>query len=251
MNLPRIEGIAIEKVKKLLHDDSRSAEWLLQVLQSDQPRVREPLHPLEPLGKALAYSQNYSAIAAPLWTTDQVLGVIVLVHPQGGRFGEDASAMLSTFAGYISIAIQNNQLYTSSVEQAWISTVMLQVAEAAQSAENAEALLQSIARIAPLLIGVDECAFYLLDKFSKRYRLVAQEGFKETRAPWLAELADSVIGVKAFDRLRKTRKPVNISAENAPLSGKRDVRGQYLLLPLYAREEILGAFLVENRLDGR
>ncbi len=244
-----VEGVEMQKVKDVLHQDDRTADWLLQVLQSDQPRVRQPENPAEPLGKLLGYANGYSAIAAPMWTTDRMLGVIVLVHPQGGRFGEEAASMLATFAGYISIAIQNNQLYASSVEQAWISTVMLQVAEAAQSAENVEGLLQSVARILPLLVGINECAFYLLDGYSKRYRLVAQEGFGENQAGWLEGLSLSPSGAKAFEKVRKTRKPARIGNDHTQLSVHSSQSGhrQYYLLPLFAREEVLGTVLVENR----
>ena len=244
-----VEGAELEKVKEVLHQDGRAADWLLQVLQSDQPRVRQPGNPSEPLGKLLAYANGYSAIAAPMWTTDRMLGIIVLVHPQGGRFVEEAASMLATFAGYISIAIQNNQLYASSVEQAWISTVMLQVAEAAQSAENVEGLLQSVARILPLLVGINECAFYLLDGYSKRYRLVAQEGFRDDRANWLEGLSLSPAGAKAFEKVRKTRKPARVGNDHTQLSVQfsQTGHGQYYLLPLFAREEVLGALLVENR----
>ncbi len=244
-----VEGAELEKVKEVLHQDGRVADWLLEVLQSDQSRVRQPGNQAEPLGKVLGYTNGYSAIAAPMWTTDRMLGIIVLVHPQGARFGEEAASMLATFAGYISIAIQNNQLYASSVEQAWISTVMLQVAEAAQSAENVEGLLQSVARILPLLVGIDECAFYLLDGYSKHYRLVAQEGFGDNQAVWLEGLSLSPSGTKAFEKVRKTRKPARVGNDHTQLSVHSSQTGhrQYYLLPLFAREEVLGAVLVENR----
>lgn len=246
-----VEGISIEKIKQQLDYGSRAAEWLLRVIQSDQPRIRQPKEPLEPLGMGLEYSGDYSAIAAPLWTTDQVLGAIVLVHPQASRYGDEAASMLSTFAGYISIAIQNNQLYTSSVEQAWISTVMLQVAEAAQSAENVDALLHSVARIIPLLIGVDECAFFVLDKYSKRYQLAAGEGFNEVKTAWLSGLAISSAGASAFEKMHKTRMAVGITETGSLVKVKNETAKQYLLLPLFARDELLGAFLVENRLTGK
>lgn len=244
-----VAGVELEKIKEVLHQNGRTADWLMQVLQSGQPRVRQPGNSPEPLGKLLAYAEGYSAIAAPMWTTDRMLGVIVLVHPQDGRFGGEAASMLATFAGYISIAIQNNQLYASSVEQAWISTVMLQVAEAAQSAENVEELLQTIARILPLLVGINECAFYLLDGYSKRYRLVAQEGFDGNRTAWLEGLSLSPAGAKAFEKVRKTRKPARIGNEDTDHSeqASQSGHGQNYLLPLFAREEVLGVLLVENR----
>jgi sigma-B regulation protein RsbU (phosphoserine phosphatase) len=250
LKLASVEGVGSEKVTAEMLKGGRTLEWLMRVVQSEQPQIRLSGNFPEPLGKALRCPRDYSAIAAPLWTTDQALGVIVLAHPDANRYGEEAASMLATFAGYISIALQNNQLYISSVEQAWISTVMLQVTEAAQSAETAEGLLQSIARITPLLIGVDRCAFYLHDKYSNTYKLTAHEGFKEDQLGWLIGLMDSEQGAKDFEKIRKTHQPIKIFAANlsATAPGASLNRGQYLIMPLYSRNEMLGAYLVENRI---
>ncbi len=250
LNLASVEGVDAEKVREELKRDGSLLEWLMKALQSEQPRIRKEGEPVEPLGKTLHLPGGYSAVAAPLWTTDQLLGLIVLTQKEPNRYGADAVSMLATFAGYISIAIQNNLLYTSSVEQAWISTVMLQVAEAAQSAENAENLLNSVARITPLLIGVDQCAFFLLDKFSSKFKLMAQEGFKEVYKTWLENLAGSSEGKKAFEKIKVNHSPVRLRARTdfvERLSDPKNARKKnYFLLPLFSRKELFGAFLVEH-----
>jgi sigma-B regulation protein RsbU (phosphoserine phosphatase) len=255
LDLACVEGLDTEKVRTELLRDGKLTEWLLKALQSDQPLIRKAGEPVEPLGKALHLPQEYSAIAAPLWTTDQVFGLIVLTQKAPNRYGIDAAAMLATFAGYISIAIQNNQLYTSSVEQAWISTVMLQVSEAAQSAENAESLLKSIARITPLLIGVDQCAFFILDKYSSEYQLMAQEGFKKPNISWLKNLPCSADGKKEFEKVKIDCPVVRLKGKKNSGSDPSDPLGkgnnQYLLLPLYSRKELFGVFLVKHDLTGR
>ena len=250
LNLISVEGVDAEKVRAELKKDSNLLEWLMKALQSEQPRIRKEGEPVEPLGRILHLPSGYSAIAAPLWTTDQLLGLIVLTHKESNRYGVDAASMLATFAGYISIAIQNNQLYTSSVEQAWISNVMLQVAEAAQSAENAENLLKSVARITPLLIGVDQCAFFLLDKFSSKFKLMAQEGFKETHKSWLQDLPVSSEGKKAFEKIKVNHPPIWLRSRVDSMEGLSDSisakKNNFFLLPLFSHKELFGAFLVEH-----
>jgi sigma-B regulation protein RsbU (phosphoserine phosphatase) len=249
LDLACVEGLNIEKVRTELKRDGKLTDWLLKALQSDQPLIRKAGGPVEPLGKTLHLPPEYSAIAAPLWTTDQLLGLIVLTHKAPNRYGIDAAAMLATFAGTISIAIQNNQLYTSSVEQAWVSTVMLQVSEAAQSAENAESFLKSVARITALLIGVDQCAFYLLDKYSSEYKLMAQEGFKESSESWLVKLPGSPEGKKAFEKVKVDHPAIRLRRKQNSVADISDsagvIKNNYLLIPLYSRKEMFGVFLVE------
>ena len=227
--------------------------WLHKVLKSDQPVVRKSEREIEPLGWAKKFPSDYSAIATPILATDHPLGIILLVNKEPDRFGSEAISMLSTFAGYTSIAIQNNQLYTSSVRQAWISTVMLQVAEAVQSAENTEALLSGVARIIPLLIGVNHCAFYLWDKFASVFSWKAQEGFDEINLKGIKEFPLSQEGMIAFKRIHKGRPLANLSyifQETQKNKTKKKKESQFIMLPLRARGELLGAFLVENNHTG-
>ena len=219
--------------------------WLMQALASEMPVIKRVKDPYEPLGNLLRLPKQYSAIAAPIWMNDQVLGLIVLVNREENSFGDSATSMLSTFAGYTSIAIQNSQLYSDSVEQAFVSSVMLQVAQTVQSAEGIEELFGTIARVTPLMIGVDSCAFYLLDKFSERLNLMAYEGFKGESEEWLLHWTDSSDGKKAFDRIRKFNQPLPVLHVNNGNYSEKDRTG-FVLLPLYAGNEFLGAFLAEH-----
>ena len=112
---------------------AKSASWLLNALNADQPLVRPFQAGADSLGAALEFPEDYSAIAAALTAGSQRLGLLTLAHRMPGRYGSEARAMTSAFASYASVAIENTRLYESAHEQAWVATVLLQVAEATQS----------------------------------------------------------------------------------------------------------------------
>ncbi len=83
------------------------------------------------------------------------------------NFSPEEIEIINTFAGQAAIAIANAQLYMAQREEAWISTALLQVAEATGRANNLDEVLSTVARITPLLVGVEWCAVFLHenDKF--------------------------------------------------------------------------------------
>ncbi len=72
--------------------------------------------------------------------------------------------MTAAFASYASVAIQNTRLYEAAHEQVWVSTVLLQVAEATQAIDNLNELLATVVNITPMLTGVKACAIYLANE---------------------------------------------------------------------------------------
>lgn len=249
-NAEAVIGADQAEIQKLTFKDQASLNWMYQVLASEKPVIRAEEHLPEPLGGCLRMPRQYSAIATAIRKNDQVLGLIVLVNHENNCYGDEAASILETFAGYTSIAIQNSQLYSESVEQAFISSVMLQVAQTVQSAESIQGLFDTVAGITPLLIGVDRCAFYLLDKSTSQFQLMAQEGFEGEDEVWLKNWVESKDGVKSLDSIRKSKIPLAVrQIKSGSFSGESKVKPRitgFALLPLYAGEELLGAFLAEH-----
>jgi len=128
-----------------------ASAWLQQALQAGEPVVRIEPSPADPLGIVLHFPADYSAIAAPLRAGDQPRGLLVLAHRTAGRYGSEARAMTAAFASYAAVAIENTRLYEEAHEQAWVSTVLLQVADATQSITDLNELLTTVIRITPML----------------------------------------------------------------------------------------------------
>ena len=116
-----------------------------------------------PSGQAAGFESNYSSLAAPLHIGDQPVGVISLAHHTPGRYGHEAQAMVTTFASYAAVAIENARLYDAAQEQAYASAALLQVAQAVVSLNELDEILGTIVRVMPILVGVERVALYLWD----------------------------------------------------------------------------------------
>jgi sigma-B regulation protein RsbU (phosphoserine phosphatase) len=106
MQLAAIYGCTSEEtahVKDLLPETN---SWLEHVINAAQPVIRDPRSSAEPLGVALGFSPDYSAIAAPLRVGEQPLGLLTLVHHTSGRYGAESEAMTAAFASYAAVAIE-------------------------------------------------------------------------------------------------------------------------------------------------
>ena len=254
LRLAATRGVEREQLLDVMEQEESIRELLTAIIELEEPSIRTPEDPVGPLGKANHYHQNYSSISAPLRAGNEPLGVLLLAHPEAGRYGSEAGLISMTFANNAAIAIQNSRLFTAAQEQAWISTVLLKVAEAAQNSLNTDELLQTMARLTPLLIGVKKCAFFLWDENLLSFILKAQY---ELDAEGLEGLA---LGqeIPVVQRLVSTRQPVFItnSSQELPLNGFSMAvkRYNFILLPMLSRGKILGAFLVgyqNNKTSGR
>jgi len=232
-----------------------ATDWLLQALESDLPLVRLPHSIYEPLGAALNYPPDYSAIGAPLRVGERSLGVLTLAHISPGRYGVESRAMTAAFASYAAVAIENARIYASAHEQAWISTVLLQVAEATQSLSDLNDLLDTVTRVTPMVAGVQACLLYMLDDGEVFVPTAASGIDARQRAEferWRFVPGDA----PALEQLLAEQRPVILHDEDASLAGilagddlfdlaaRTDL---LVLVPLLSRGELLGAFLIDYR----
>ncbi|MDX9863395.1 MAG: GAF domain-containing protein [Anaerolineaceae bacterium] len=251
MNLAAVQGIDPARLQHYcLQEDVRV--WLDQMLASREPVIRQEEDDYDPLGAALEMPANYSSITTPLYIGDQPLGAITLVHHTPGRYGTESQAMTTTFASYGAMAIRNARLYGDAQNQAWISTVLLQIAEASQAVESLEDLLATTVRITPLLVGVEMCAIFLWEEnrqsfiFKDQYNLQLPPGsspvFDRHRAPALGQLA----ATREITFLEDLHNDLGIPAEiEAPDDQTM------ILLPLQVRDSLLGALLVVHHKQGQ
>lgn len=234
-----------------------ASTWLMEALMGSQPVVRSSQSLFEPLGASLDYAGNYSAIGAPLRTGAHPLGVLVLAHRSAGRYGSEARAMTEAFASYAAVAIENTRLYEAAHEQAWVSTVLLQVAEATQAQSNLEELLDTVVRITPTLSGVKACLLYLLDEAGV-FVPAAATGLEDSQQATFASQYFMSSDLPVLERLlnRGTPQILYDNPDDRPLIdtlyADRDTNGNPLLVlvPLIAQGEVLGAFLVDYSSGG-
>jgi GAF domain-containing protein len=233
----------------------QASAWLTEALRSDIPVTRSPSSPFDPLGAALDYPPDYSAIAAPLRVGERLLGVLTLAHRTAGRYGSESQTMTAAFASYASVALENARLYEEAHEQAWVSTVLLQVAEATQSVTNLTELLDTVIRITPMLAGVKACLLYILDE-DGAFVPAAASGLNPDQQAEFERWRFAPGDVAALDRLMEERAPVILHEGQedtrllsilSTIQTKENAKEVKLpvLVPLLARGEVLGVFLVD------
>ncbi len=140
--------------------DSEAAAWLTRALLARTPMIRKPNDPMGPAAVSSKFGPDHSSIAAPLRIGDQAVGILTLAHHTAGRYGHEAQAIVTTFASYAAVAIENARLFDSAQEQAYASAALLQVAEAVVSLSELDEIASSIVRILPILVGVERVAIY-------------------------------------------------------------------------------------------
>ncbi|HVP21996.1 MAG TPA: GAF domain-containing protein [Anaerolineaceae bacterium] len=249
LRLVAVHGVDVEELVRARDEIESARQWLEKTLQSSEPILRRSTDPYGPLGAALGFPQDYSSIAILLRIADHPLGVLTLAHHSPGKYGSDALLMTSTFAGYAAAAIQNNHLYAEAQEQAWVSTIMLQVAEACQSIGSAEELFETMVRLTRLLVGIKKSGIFLWNEAEQAFILKAWHGLD--REPAQTVFRD--FEVPAFARLQAEKTTIyieNAEAElNLPAAAISPDTGTLVMLPLMARDSLLGAFLVAHQPD--
>ncbi|MBI9050067.1 MAG: GAF domain-containing protein [Anaerolineaceae bacterium] len=229
----------------LIHQESESVrDWMHHSIHTQQTTIRKPDDPFGPLGEALSLPDDYSSIATPLYANQKPLGLLTIVHNEPGRYGNEARAITSTFASYASIAIQNAMHYAEAQTNAWIATILLQVAEACQNAENIDDLLEMLVRITPMLVGVNKAAAFLYDKHLQG--MIYKAGYGLPAAPYdqLITIAEAPIFYDLIDQ----QMIININDSNRAFSWLTDSlckeNETAYLIPLSTRQELHGALLL-------
>jgi sigma-B regulation protein RsbU (phosphoserine phosphatase) len=232
---------------------SDASVWIAQALGADGPLIRPPSSPDDPVAESVDMPPQYSAIAAPLRAAGQQLGLLYLAHQMPGRYGVESQVIMSAFASYAAVAIENARVYQASQEQALISTVMLQVAEATQSLTTVDDVLGAIVRLAALLVGISRCAILLWDDSQTALHLAAHYGLsigEQSSESWRLYLSQLLV----FEDLILNRAPLvihdaktdeRVANTGLPALGMQSI----LALPLLAQGEVLGIMLVDYRDD--
>jgi serine phosphatase RsbU (regulator of sigma subunit)/putative methionine-R-sulfoxide reductase with GAF domain len=249
LELAAVHNVDPDLVNKTFNENPESSIWLKKSIYNDSPLIRNEGDPMEPLGWSLGYINEYSAIAAPLKVGSQPLGILVLINKSSGRYGIESSQLTSAFASYAAVAIQNARLYSSAQEQAWVSTVLLQVADATQSLNSIDELLSAVVRLTPMLVGIKSCAVFMWENSLSSFILSAEHGIQyplqEKDSLYLMKPEDA----PALQQILDTKAAVFIdniedSIPNIYLQNENKLKCRVVLLPLVSRGSILGACLV-------
>ncbi len=207
---------------------------LLQAIRAhdDDP----PAGPDDPPGDSLL---------APLMVAGEPTGYLLLAVQGPDRFSPEDKEIITTFANQAAVAITNAQLYMAQREEAWVSTALLQVAEATARATTLDDVLTTVARITPLLLGVEWAAVMLADD-PHTFRVVEIAGTRPEIAEAFHGYTITPLTWPLLARLLHDGAPVMLDANTPPPSDMPVslTIGQGVMLPLFAKGEVTGALLI-------
>ena len=186
--------------------------------------------------------ETRSEIAAPLVIENRVIGVLDLQSNEVAAFTEEDQRYVEVLASQVAVAVEDARLYEAEREQTWMSTALLQVAEVARSAASLEDALTAVARLAPMLTGVDCCTLLTYEPETDSFHISALHGTMSHNEHLV--VGDILLpnDVPALEQMLESQQPV-MGSERGRLAVA------VLALPLITQGQFLGAMLVGQK-DG-
>jgi len=197
-----------------------------------------------------ALKETKAELAVPLLLEDELVGVLDVQSDQVDAFGPDDVFILETLGTQVAIAIQEARLYQAEQQQAWLSTALLQVADAMSQVSDMDSVLTTIVRLTPILAGVDRCAILLWDIASESFLPAQTYGLDPELRETFERMVFPLGAWPALDLVRLEKSPLLVDAEEdeglmPPELVESFAIREAVLLPLLAQGELLGVMLVD------
>ncbi|MEA4811044.1 MAG: GAF domain-containing protein [Anaerolineaceae bacterium] len=222
--------------------------WFMQGFETLHPVIRDPRMP-DDIIRLIGFTDEASAISAPLTVGNEAVGVLILYHSKPYRFGAEASRLASTWSGYLGIALENQQLEEETQEQSWLSTILLQVALSSRSLTDVEELTRVMAQLMILLIGGRAGGLITYDSENKSFTFEARFGSDDAPKICPLEIKDTKALEKAMESQTLTALPAQkMDPQISALMGLQ-ANSTVLLMPLAVHNETLGLLMHIGNLD--
>ena len=117
-------------------------------------------------------------LAVPLVLEGTVVGVLDVQSTQLNAFGQEDIFILRTLADQVAVAVSSARAYEAQREEAWVTTVLLQVAEATSQATEMADVLEAAVRVTAMLAGVESTSILLWDDERGCFEYAASFGLR-------------------------------------------------------------------------
>ncbi len=196
----------------------------------------------------LALPEPHVCLGAVLAARGEHLGYLVVDRASANKFLAEEVELIAAFASQAAVAIENARLYNAQLEQAWVSTTLLQVVEATARAPELAEVLDTVARLTPEFVGVERCAVLLAE--GEDFALAAYHSSEPELVEAEAEVycRFTLEEWPQFADMVGSGQPAVIipeDADNPMPEVLRDLfEGVTILLPMLAKGRVLGALVV-------
>ncbi len=164
-----------ERRLALVENTSQDERWMPRQYEDDEQQLPK------------------SAISAPIFTRDNLVGVLTLVHPTPGFFGPEHVSLVQAIADQAGIAVINARLYDESQRQAVVMTYLANSASVISASLDLEAVFTGILEQIELALDAQVVELYLVDLQSGDLVLKAARGWPDECNPADASMQGSGI----------------------------------------------------------
>ena len=186
--------------------------------------------------------ETRSEIVVPLLLNGKAIGALDLQSEKLAAFLNTDKHYLEVLAQQVAVAVEDARLYQTEREHTWMSNALLQVADVAGRAETVEDALVAVARLAPMLSGVDSCAVLTFNDKLSTFEIAATYGLLSHNEQLSVGDVLLPVDVPALAEMLEQRAP-------AMGTGEGRLAMPMLALPLSAQDRLIGAMLVGQK-DG-
>ncbi len=183
-------------------------------------------------------------ILLPLLAKGSVEGVLAIGQTYGeSPFNTHRIQLLSGIANQAAVALESAMLYESQQEEAWVSAALLQVAEAVAQPGSLDEALEAVARLTPMLAGIERVVIYQWDSGPSVFRFSQSEGLDKSAE---AELEQAPISAHdlGIDPVLGPAHPI-FEFRLSPFLATHTGFETAMIWPLQARGDLLGALMMQ------
>lgn len=187
--LAQIAGAGAETMARVQDFSMRADSWqpLQDMVETGYPILMNnetPRPPNMPINVEVL-----QAVILPLYTKGDILGAMLIGQgPDNDPLTERKVELLAGIANQAALAIDGAQLYTAQQEEAWVTTVLLQVAEAVNTQYDLDSTLEIIVRLMTMLVGVTKCAIFYWEGANGYFRGMKSSGLSEDDAEQVKDM---------------------------------------------------------------
>jgi sigma-B regulation protein RsbU (phosphoserine phosphatase) len=196
-----------------------------------------------------ALEETRAEVAVPLKVEQRVLGILDVQSDRVDAFGEEDLFVLQALADQIAIAVEDSRLFQAQQEQAYVSTALLQVADAVGQIQAPEEVLETIVRLIPLLTGVDLVLVFLWSEDEACFRALEGSGLPRTEMQALQDRRFTEDAIPLLGRVRHENVMIEADLEDLasalfPLLGQQT--GMVTAWPLRSKGMVTGALITRD-----
>lgn len=198
----------------------------------------------------LGIESDQTLITVPLIVGGSIIGYVVADQPYAWLHSSDDFEIVSAFTNQAAIAISNGRLYAAQQAEAYVTTALLQVAEAVNAQVDTDEALETIARLTALLAGVSRCLILRWNPESRSYVVSAQYGVSRDRMRLAAASPIPADRYPLLDLLSVADRPLGAGQDyHLPVPDPLSVllpASNILSLPLQAKRGLVGLLVVDE-----